>query len=276
MKTTIFLLCVILLCHCRSTTTQKSTVNTLSKTVSVDNSRSGNGALTNEDIYTCGSYPSKDEFLRAAVHPLREDSLILAKSDTIKSMLNKLFTRYYSMHRHSVDTVILEVLPTGELQFSRLRKRGHIDQFTKKQINKRLASIKYERIPNYSVSKALLIEVFSEGENAKVGEIIDLYYTMTGGRSRESIMYIVRKNLPYLKYKYNDYLKNGNEIAGRVTVKFAVDEFGTIIFCKVYESAIKNEAFQKDVVKIVRQWRFAPLYKRGDVTEINYPFIFSR
>ena len=52
----------------------------------------------------------------------------------------------------------------------------------------------------------------------------------TGGRSRKSIMDTVSNNLKYLRYAYNKRLQDKSWIKGTIITKFAIDEFGKVIF----------------------------------------------
>lgn len=268
---------------------------------------SKNGDLTSNDIYECGSFPTKEEFLKHANHPLRTDSVILSKSDDIKNVVisvltehDSLFTqswkhkrdslyslsvkdsvvqkdiRYYdSLDALPLEKVTLQVLPNGKVWFHEFNKRVRLDSITEKSIEKEFEKIQFDSISDYKAAKTFFLKVGMEEDRVRTGKIEGLQFVTPKGRSRSSIMYIVRKHLKYLRYAYNAHLTKGN-FEGRVVVKFAIDEHGKVIFCAVYKSTIKNENFKKDVVKIVRQWRFAPIYKPGDITEVNYPFVFSQ
>jgi TonB family protein len=96
-----------------------------------------------------------------------------------------------------------------------------------------------------------------------------------GGRSKESIMKVVLVNLPEMKRRYNQRLKERAGIVGKVTVKFAINEFGKVIFCTIASSDIKDSILNADVIEQVKLWQFEKLDKPGDVTEVVYPFIFD-
>jgi TonB family protein len=98
---------------------------------------------------------------------------------------------------------------------------------------------------------------------------------MAGGRSRNSIMAVVFQNLPALRYLYNNRLNLKPGLKGKITVKFAVDEFGNVLHCEVVESSIADGELEQRVVAKIRAWRFEKIDKPGDVTEIVYPFVFA-
>jgi TonB family protein len=96
-----------------------------------------------------------------------------------------------------------------------------------------------------------------------------------GGRSRNSIMAVVFQNLSVLRYMYNHRLLSNPGLKGKITVKFAIDEFGNVLHCEVVESSIKDAELEQKVVAKIRAWRFDKIDKPGDVTEIVYPFVFA-
>lgn len=99
---------------------------------------------------------------------------------------------------------------------------------------------------------------------------------LTGGRSRASIMRVVMQNLAALRYAYNKRLREKPGLKGRITVKFAIDEFGKVIFCSVVSSTMGDKGLEKIVVGKIRRWVFEKIDKPGDVTEVVYPFVFSQ
>jgi TonB family protein len=99
---------------------------------------------------------------------------------------------------------------------------------------------------------------------------------LTGGRSKASIMRVVMQNLAALRYAYNKRLREKPGLKGKITVKFAIDEFGKVIFCQVVESTMSDPPLEQTVVGKIRLWKFEKIDKPGDVTEVVYPFVFSQ
>ena len=99
---------------------------------------------------------------------------------------------------------------------------------------------------------------------------------LTGGRSKASIMRVVMQNLAALRYAYNKRLREKPGLNGKITVKFAIDEFGKVIFCEVVNSSMADPVFEQVVVEKIRRWVFEKIDKPGDVTEVVYPFVFSQ
>jgi hypothetical protein len=99
---------------------------------------------------------------------------------------------------------------------------------------------------------------------------------LTGGRSRASIMRVVMQNLAALRYAYNKRLREKPGLKGKITCKFAIDEFGKVIFCEVVESTMADSQLETEVVDKIKRWVFEKIDKPGDVTEVVYPFVFSQ
>ena len=99
---------------------------------------------------------------------------------------------------------------------------------------------------------------------------------LTGGRSRASIMRVVMQNLAVLRYAFNKRLREKPDLKGKITCKFAIDEFGKIVFCEMIESTMIDPLLEAEVVAKIRTWVFEKIDKPGDVTEVVYPFAFSQ
>ncbi len=99
---------------------------------------------------------------------------------------------------------------------------------------------------------------------------------MTGGRSRANIMRVVRQNSASLQYAYTRRLANMPELKGKITIKWAIDEFGKVLFCSVVSSTINDPQLEAEIVNKIKRWNFGRINKPGDVTEVVYPFVFQQ
>jgi hypothetical protein len=100
--------------------------------------------------------------------------------------------------------------------------------------------------------------------------------SLTGGRSKASIMRVVMQNLAALRYAYQKRLRDKPGLKGKITVKFAIDEFGKVIFSQVTESTMADPELETAVADKIKRWVFEKIDKPGDVTEVIYPFVFSQ
>jgi outer membrane biosynthesis protein TonB len=98
---------------------------------------------------------------------------------------------------------------------------------------------------------------------------------LTGRRSRASIMRVVRQNMASLQYAYNQRREDNPGMQGRVTVKWAIDEFGNVIFCKLVGSTISDYTFEQTVIDKIKLWAFGKIDIPEDITEVEYPFVFT-
>ena len=100
---------------------------------------------------------------------------------------------------------------------------------------------------------------------------------LTGGRSRKSIMAVVMNNIHELKDAYNRRLKLKGKpyFGGKLYIKFAIDEFGKVMFCETAKDSLGDSTLASQCVFIVKSWQFDNINKPGDITEVIYPFIFS-
>lgn len=99
---------------------------------------------------------------------------------------------------------------------------------------------------------------------------------LTSGRSRQSIARVVQQNLAALRHAYNQRLREKPGLKGRITVKFAIDEFGNVVFCAIEESTISDPALENVITMKIGRWKFETIDKVGDITEVIYPFVFSQ
>jgi TonB family protein len=99
---------------------------------------------------------------------------------------------------------------------------------------------------------------------------------LSGGRDRASIQKFVNENIAALKYAYSKRLREKPGLAGKITVKFAIDEFGKVLFVKLVESTVNDSELETTVIARVKGWQFEKIDKPGDVTEVTYPFVFGK
>jgi hypothetical protein len=143
-----------------------------------------------------------------------------------------------------------------------------------------VARYKTDSIPDYK--PFLGIKGLIRGDSSKyLFSFADTsYYTncFTGGRSRASIMRVVLEKIGDLRMAYNRMLRNRRSLNGKITVKFAINEYGTVIAAETVQpgTTIGDIPLQKEFVTIIKTWKFARILKPGDITEVVYPFVLSQ
>jgi hypothetical protein len=101
-------------------------------------------------------------------------------------------------------------------------------------------------------------------------------HAVVGGRSKTGIMRVVMTNVAALRHAYNRRLREKPGLSGKITVKFAIDEFGKVLFAQVVESTINDANLELSITEKIKRWVFDKIDKPGDVTEVVYPFAFSQ
>ena len=97
----------------------------------------------------------------------------------------------------------------------------------------------------------------------------------SGGRSKLEVMRVVMQNIAVLRHAYNKRLREKPGLKGKITIRFAIDEFGNVIHCDVVESSMGDGVLEEVVSGKILRWKFEKIDKPGDITEIVYPFVFS-
>ncbi|MDR2578281.1 MAG: TonB family protein [Chitinispirillales bacterium] len=95
------------------------------------------------------------------------------------------------------------------------------------------------------------------------------------GRSRSSIQHVVSQNTGTLRDAYNNRRETNPDLNGRITVRFAIDEFGKVISAEVVETTAGDAKLEAAVVRIVMGLEFERINKPGDVTQVTFPFVFT-
>jgi uncharacterized protein (TIGR02145 family) len=101
--------------------------------------------------------------------------------------------------------------------------------------------------------------------------------TPTNGRTRANINGFITQRMGTLNYIYNARIRQNPRLgSGKITVKFDINEFGNVIYATVVESTIKDSELEKMVVNQVKGWTFGKIDMPGDVTTVDYSFVFEK
>jgi hypothetical protein len=158
---------------------------------------------------------------------------------------------------------------------SSINSKKLIDTIARNDIENTLAKVHFgeSREGDYHCSFSILILNNNIGQRIKLNP--EIIYGKDG-RSKANIMRIVTRHLKFIRYAYNRRLKTYPEIEGKLTVKFAIDQYGQVVFIKKLKSTLSDELLEIAVIQQIQQWRFEQIFKTGDVTEVVYPFVFSK
>jgi hypothetical protein len=100
--------------------------------------------------------------------------------------------------------------------------------------------------------------------------------TSQGARSKSSIIRVVINKIPELKHEYEKELKRNPELKGKILTKFAINDSGKVVFVDIIESELNNVKLEKKIIDKVKMWEFEIIDKKGDITVVLYPFLFSK
>lgn len=99
---------------------------------------------------------------------------------------------------------------------------------------------------------------------------------LTGGRTKTDIMRTIRNNRYSLLYAYNRHLSSNPDIKGKITVKWTINDSGTVIQCNILETTLNDPTFGTIVVQNIKKWSFDKAPVQEDTTMIVKSFIFTQ
>lgn len=97
-----------------------------------------------------------------------------------------------------------------------------------------------------------------------------------GGRPRDNVQKTVLENIKSLKTIYDQRRTENPELEGKILVRFAINDRGQIIQSEVIEQNVQDTLFMRQIVGELRRWEFGQIKIKGDVTEVIYPFVFTK
>jgi TonB family protein len=102
-----------------------------------------------------------------------------------------------------------------------------------------------------------------------------LNVSSTNGRSKTSIARGIASNLAAIRYHYMRRLREKPDMAGKITVKFTIDEYGKVLSAQIIESTVDDVDLEQTVLFRVKSWNLGYIDRPGDVSEAAYTFIFE-
>jgi TonB family protein len=127
----------------------------------------------------------------------------------------------------------------------------------------------------YIKEKAELDSVLKVYTSQELSKFKNKTGVIAGNRSKKNIMSTVMVHLKSIRELYLSRLKVKKDLKGSMIVKIKVNSKGSIIFCNCIESNMGDPLFEKQVVGNIKKWKFDEIPDKKDITEFNYPFVFS-
>ena len=185
--------------------------------------------------------------------------------------------------RPGIDTVYspLCIYPDGQVYLARSFKSDTAladSSRNKRSANIKLPGSRFPAISDTSFYSNLFLRCYLDPIGLHLlpdPKIVFSRGIMANMRSKASIQDIVVQNMPSLVYAYNKRLKNNPSESGMITVKFAINDLGKIVYIRICGSTIHDADLEYEVLDKIRTWTFPRISKVGDVTEVTYPFQFT-
>jgi TonB family protein len=96
-----------------------------------------------------------------------------------------------------------------------------------------------------------------------------------GSLSREAIQRVIRRELPGIRYCYQQGLLGRPDLEGRVTLKFIIGGAGVVQTAVIAQSSLGDPRVEVCIAQAAKRWTFtAP--EGGGIVIVNYPFTFQR
>lgn len=94
----------------------------------------------------------------------------------------------------------------------------------------------------------------------------------TGGLSREQVRRVVHRNIPQVRFCYEQGLQAQPDMSGRVSVMFIIGQSGAVTTAQVVGNDVGNARVGQCIADAVRRW---PFPQSPGVTSVTYPFMLS-
>lgn len=95
-----------------------------------------------------------------------------------------------------------------------------------------------------------------------------------GSLDKNLIRQVIKRNLGQVRYCYEQALQKNPKLAGRVVVRFVVQEDGSVKEAKIVENGLGDASVGECIAVRFRSWKF-PAVKGGGEVVVTYPFTFA-
>jgi len=99
--------------------------------------------------------------------------------------------------------------------------------------------------------------------------------TNTAKRAEDVIGRVVKQNITSISMSYEKELKKNPQLAGKITVKFTIEEDGSVSNVEIVETTMNSPDLESDIVRKIKRWTFEALSAGSGSTVVTYPFVFQ-
>jgi hypothetical protein len=258
---------------------------------------SGATRFRNYDEYRKYSDSTSAQYQKDSFHPKRTVAYLKPFLDILASGISSVLNNPRVKSKVLAKSITFYVLPSGQINkggffdfpnpdsqkfkdttsyFAYYRPDSILDAL----VDSVARNYRTDSIPNYKPYLLLTGSIKDEPSGFVFAFKDSSRYlsSITGGRSRASIMRVVMNEISNLRYAYNRKLLTNPGLKGKIIIKFVIDEFGNVIFSAVMPAGttLNNVDLQNEFASIIKSWKFSKINKPGDITEVEYPFMCSQ
>jgi hypothetical protein len=223
----------------------------------------------------CTEIQTEKAIQRFSENPKRSLSFIKNKFSEHNDAIISFFTNHPNLVSKKESVIKVCLQPDGLCFLPKDSLSIQFDSSAATLFTILLSKLQFDILPDYPFQTTFSINVSKVSPKEYQYSISDsVKYSLF--RSKQSIIDVVMKNLPYLRYAYNWRLRQIGGIEGKIVVKFAIDEYGKVVFAQLVSTQVHDLKLENDIIMLIKRWRFCPINSPGDVTEVIYPFVFYR
>ncbi len=94
------------------------------------------------------------------------------------------------------------------------------------------------------------------------------------GIDREAVRRAIRSSLSEVKKCYENRLPNNPSLGGKIVVRFVIKDDGSVSKSEIKSTTVNDSQVEGCVTNVIAQKTY-PAPPKGEVAEINYPFVFE-
>ena len=213
---------------------------------------------------------------------LQSKGLQIENADSVFQIYKDRILEYFSGNNEAFrehDTISLGICYQTHNRIS-CTSIYSIDTTIKDKIIKELNKTAFPGREEFDSSFAYCIRISGKIiSSSKHSRFTDVNYNIatigSRGRSKASIMRTVMQFLANMRYAYNTFLREKPGLKGRITIKFAINQDGTVIYARILNSTIEYCKMEKKELDIIVGRNFGKIDAAHDLTTVVYPFVFS-
>jgi TonB family protein len=97
---------------------------------------------------------------------------------------------------------------------------------------------------------------------------------ITGSISADAVSRTIRRGMRSITSCYQRALRANPELAGKITVRIAINTMGRVVGVEVDEDTLGDPRVTSCIVRYIKRWRF-PAPEQGDQGSVSVPFVFQ-